>query len=147
MKKSFMRVMCGVAASAAVWLFSGACSDRHGGSYDPLTNELLHYQEIPLVNFDIVGTTICAPCDKSTEPIVGVAIQVIPKDEPLTELALSMLDNVGPFTIPNLRYKKGATLTLHAHVYTSTTDIGYTKDAEVVVPAGDGDTVAVTINF
>jgi len=147
MNKSFMRTMCSLAACAVMWIFSGACSDRHGSSSDPLTDELVQYEEIPLVTFNIVGTTICAPCDTSTKPIVGVAIQVVPKDNPLTELALSMFDNVGPFTISNLRYKKGATLTLHAHLYTTSSDIGYTKDAEVVVPAGDGETAAVTINF
>ena len=57
-------------------------------------------------------------------------------------------DGLGPFTIPNVRYKTGVQLTLYCRLYTGGLDsAGYSTDVGLTVPDEDGDVVAVTVGF
>ena len=128
--------------------FSGACSDKGGGWSDPLVDELADYDEIELTTFNIAGNIGCQRCLEKDIDITGVKIEVIPMDDPSRELGIYMFDGLGPFSIPNVRYKTGVGLTLYCRLYTGGLDnIGYSTDVGLTVPEDDGATVAVTVEF
>jgi len=134
----------------SVLFFMAAACDGSRVWSDRLTDELLDYPEISVVDFNVAGNIVCPKCIEGEVDVVGVRVEVMPKDDPLHDaLAVRMLDGVGPFTISNLRYKEGAGLRIICHIYTSVSfdDAGMTKEASVNVPDSDGETVAVTINF
>jgi hypothetical protein len=133
-----------------VFVFFAASCERRGAYWgDRLYDELVGYGHVEQINFNIAGNIVCPRCDEGEINVVGVHVEVVPQDSPMDVLALRMFDGVGPFTISNLRYKPGVTLSLECHIYTSVDPdgIGYTKKAEVNVPDDDGDTATVTINF
>ncbi len=146
MRWHFSRLAYAALAVAALIAAGWGCSDR-GRWTDELVDELATYEQIELVTFNIAGTIICDRCTAGEIDVMAVKVEVIPQDDPLKELAIKMFDNVGPFTIPNLRYKKGVRLTIHCGIYTGLDTASYSKSAEVTVPDEDGDTVAVSVTF
>lgn len=136
-------------AIIAMFVMFAACDGR-GGWSDPLTNELLDYPEIKVVDFNVAGTIVCPRCSDGEIDVVGARVEVQPLDDPLHDaLAVRMLDGIGPFAISNLRYRAGVKLRILCHIYTSTEpdNIGMTRDVESSVPNNDDETIAVTINF
>lgn len=134
-------------AAVAVIAFSGACCDKSGWN-DPLVDELADYDEIELATFTIAGNAACPKCIEKDLDVTGMKIEVIPMDDPSREIGIYMFDGLGPFTIPNVRYKVGVQLTLYCRLYTGGLDsAGYSTDVGLTVPENDGDVVAVTVGF
>lgn len=145
--KKFLFSCCSLALLAA--LAFGCSSGRKGGYWgDQHTTELLNYEEIPQIDFNLSGVVNCPKCLEDNLSIAGVLIEVTPKDDPLHMLTVKTFDGLGPFHISGLRFGPGKVLTLYCYLLGG--DEGEylrSEKIDVEVPDGDGETAAVTINF
>jgi hypothetical protein len=139
--KKFLFSCCSLALLAAL---AFGCSSGRKGHLD----ELLSYEEIPLVDFNLSGVISCQKCLDDDLSISGVLIEVTPKDDPLSMLAVKTFDGLGSFYIPDLRFEPGKMLLLYCYILGGEDgDYLRSEKVEVDVPDEDGGTAAVTINF
>ena len=103
------------------------------------------YSEIEMVNFSIAGTAVCNSCD--TSRITALQVEVVPKNDPITTLSMNVFDGLGSFSFSDIRYKKGAKLTLYGRILFGSGDTGTDSTVEISVPDSDGKTVSCVINF
>lgn len=144
---SVKRYILAFVALATLVAVAWGCSGSRGTWGDRFHDEMLNYEEQDVVNFNISGTTTCARCETDNLSVAGVMIEVTPKNDPTKMLGAKMFDGVGPFTIPNIRWQSGTTLHLTAMIFADVDNVLYTEEQDVVVPDGDGKTVAVSVNF
>jgi hypothetical protein len=134
-----------IKARAALLLFFLFLSCNGKSVATSVPDALLHYPEVDLVTFSISGTAVCTWC--KTSEVSALQVEVVPSDDPITTLSVNIFGGVGSFTFTDLRYKKGAKLTLYGKVYFGTGDTETNSTVEISVPDNDGQTVSCIINF
>lgn len=143
MKRLIPALVAGILLIAVTW----GCSSGKSSWGDKFYDEILNYEEQNVVTFNIAGTTICARCEESDDPVTGVMIEVTLKNDPTRMLGAKMFDGTGLFIVPNMRWQSGVALKLTAMIFSGVDKVLYTEHVDVTVPDEDGETVAVTINF
>ena len=133
---------------SAIWfsiLILGCLSCNGKTPYTNPTGALVGFTEIELVNFSIAGTAVCNWCDASR--ITALQVEVVPKNDPITTLSMNVFDGLGSFSFSDIRYKKGAKLTLYGRILFGSGDTGIDSTVEITVPGNDGETVSCVMNF
>jgi len=130
-----------IIALVSIAVAVSSCSGKT--AYYDTSDALTRYPEVEMVTFKISGSASCKVCKNVT----ALQIEIIPEDDPMTTLAMNIFDNLGAFYFSDIRYKKGAKITLYGKVYIGTGDVDYEASTDVTVPDDDGETVSCVINF
>lgn len=110
-----------------------------------ITDDLVQYKETELSTFSISGTATCNWCKSSD--VTALQIEVVAADDPTTTLSMNVFDGLGSFYFSDIRYKKGAKITLYGKLYFGPDGAGTETSADITVPQKDGETVSCVVNF
>jgi hypothetical protein len=113
-------------------------------SYNSTTDAFMDYPETELSTFSISGTASCASCKRAN--ITALQVEVVPAEDPMTSLAMSVFDGLGSFYFGDIRYKTGTGLTVYGKLLFGTGDSSLETSSDIDVP-GDGDVVSCVLNF
>lgn len=125
---------------ASLLLFS--CDGKK--TYTSPTDAFTQYNEIETVTFSVTGTAACKNCD--VKRITALQVEIVPQDNPVTTLSMNVWDGLGSFYFSDLRYRKGADLSVYGRLYYGTGETALEASTEIEVP-GDGETVSCVLNF
>ena len=138
-------MLMAVSAAALLWGSIGCSGDKN---LDPtLEGNLLRYNEQESVTFALSGEATCSRC--ASVEVTGLLVELTLKDDPTHVLTMNVFDGLGDFSFPEVTTAKGGTLEVRGTLYFGgdVTTPGFVAMAEVEVPGGNGETVAVVLNF
>ncbi|MFA4874627.1 MAG: hypothetical protein WC956_11250 [bacterium] len=134
-------------AASILWLSVG-CSGSGTVHSPTLEGNFLQYQKADLISMNLSGRAVCGGCDNSAR-FNGLLVELSVKDDPTKTLAINTFDGLGQFSISGVQAPKGMALLVSGTLYLEGgPDAGSLEtSAEVTAPDGDGDTVAVVLDF
>ncbi len=131
------------ALTAMLLLATVSCSGKT--PYYNTSDAFTRYPEAELSTFSIFGTAACNSC--RGKDITALQVEVVPADDPTKSLTMDVFDGLGSFSFSDIRYGKGAKLTVYGKLIFGNGNTGIETDAGIEVPDSDGDTVSVVLNF
>ena len=83
---------------------------------------MLQTEDISAVSFSIVGNVICPTCKAENFPAGHMEVDLASKNDPTQEIDFQLLEKMGPFGFSNLRFRKGAVVTITTAVFKDNSD-------------------------
>ena len=147
MRKYIFRIAMLILAVGCYWSFSCSGGDARKST---LEGNLLDYDEVNVVRFDIKGNATCQKCLDDEIPIAAMRLEIYPEGGPLDRMELKIYDNLGDFEFKEVAGYEGQTLKLDGLLWRDsdsgwiTAAYGYAK---FTVPDSDGDIVNIDLIF
>lgn len=131
----------GVSVALVIFGHMGCSGDR--------TKTLFDYPKGEAVAFTISGTATCNVCTDDQLPVVGMQVEVLPKDDPTTSFGFKSFEGLGAFSLSGLSAEPGRRLEVRGTLFLEGTAEPSSISAygEVTAPDHDGGSVALVLKF